>query len=103
MALQGTFVDIGSGSFDAAAASAGTVFATVVHSLGAAPDFVLPIYTSIGNVATIGTAQLVAYGGNASVSTIGLVQSGTGGGNDGMRSAPLAFNVLAWKLHSLVK
>lgn len=101
MALQGTFVDIGSGSFALGAASAGTVFATVVHSLGAAPDFVAPIVTSMGNTATGGIPVLIGYGGNASVSTIGCVGPGTAGAV--FLHGAVAFNVLAWKLHSLIK
>ena len=101
MALQGTFIDIGTGVFALGEASAGTVFHTIVHSLGTAPDVVRPIMTSLGNTATGGIPQLIGYGGNASVSTVGIVGSGTAGAV--FFHGAGAYSVLAWKLYAKIK
>lgn len=101
MALQKKFIDIGSGSFALGAASAGTVYATMAHSLGTAPDFVLPILTSLGNTATGGVPALVGVGGNASIATVGLVGPATAGAV--FLHGGLAFNALIWKLYEPIR
>lgn len=95
MALQKKFIDIVAGSFALGAASAGVVYATLAHSLGTAPDVVLPIVTSVGAAATSGPGNVFAVGGNASIATIGLTSPTAGAVFFG---PAIGFNALIWKL-----
>lgn len=90
MALVGTFVDIVRSSF---AAPGGLAFTTLQHSLGAAPNIVIPVMVSAAS-ATTGHVSLMALKGNASLATIGYA---------GAASSPdTVYDAVCWKIHSLI-
>ena len=98
MAILGKYIDTGTFSFTGAAMAGTPSFATVIHSIGAAPDLVWTQLSSIQG--TVGAAAIAlvpaATPGNASIVTLGYTGSHA--------SAPtLAGNVYSMLAHSIIK
>lgn len=91
MSLLGTFVDVIRASH---AAPGGLAYSTLQHSLGAAPDFVIPVMVSCA-AATVGVPALMALKGNASIATVGYAA--------GASAPDTTYDAVCWKVHSLVK
>ncbi len=103
MALQGSYIDIVTGAFAAALSSNGTPnHVSVIHSLGTAPDFGIPVITTMGVQATGGMPALIYYGGNASVATVGMM-TGSTTGSVVLSNPAFSFSLMLWKLHSIIK
>ena len=98
MAILGKYIDTGTFSFTGAAMAGTPSFATVIHSIGAAPDLVWTQLASIEGVVSCLAAVLVpaATPGNASIVTLGFTGSHA--------SFPtLAGDVYSMLAHSIIK